>query len=101
MICWYVDYDWDDDNTNHLADHKIKPAEFEEVMRNDPRRYKEEVHGRSGELRFTEIGHTNGLRILFVVWTLRDNRIRPVTAWPAKHEDREEYLTQYYEEGDF
>ncbi len=46
--------------------------------------------------RFVEIGHTNGLRILLVVWTPRGNRIRPVTAFPPDRRTRDVYLRERF-----
>jgi uncharacterized DUF497 family protein len=47
----------------------------------------------NGEERWTSIGHTNKLRILVVVWTMREESIRPVTAFEADKEPAKEYLT--------
>jgi len=92
-----VDYDWDEYNTTHLlVKHNVKRSEFEEVMRNNPIFRKEQVDERSGELRTVELGHTNDVRVLTVVWTRRGNLIRPVTAYDPVREIREWYLTQFY-----
>jgi len=31
-----IAFDWDDENRKHLATHKVAPAEFEQVLNNDP-----------------------------------------------------------------
>ncbi|HXB67936.1 MAG TPA: hypothetical protein VNY05_06820 [Candidatus Acidoferrales bacterium] len=31
-----IEFDWDEENTKHLAAHKVTPSEFEQVMNNDP-----------------------------------------------------------------
>ena len=31
-----IEFDWDDENRKHLAAHKVAPAEFEQLLNNDP-----------------------------------------------------------------
>jgi hypothetical protein len=31
-----IEFDWDEDNRNHLAAHKVAPAEFEQLLNNNP-----------------------------------------------------------------
>jgi hypothetical protein len=31
-----IEFDWDDGNKKHLATHEVTPAEFEQVLNNDP-----------------------------------------------------------------
>ena len=31
-----IEFDWDDENRRHLPAHKVTPAEFEELLNNDP-----------------------------------------------------------------
>jgi uncharacterized DUF497 family protein len=45
-----------------------------------------------GEDRWTSIGHTGQLRILVVVWTMRERAIRPVTAFAADRGLAQDYL---------
>jgi uncharacterized DUF497 family protein len=60
----------------------IKPKEVEEVLSNHPVFIEAESDERSGE-ELSELGHTNAGRILFVIWTPRGKRSRPVTAYDA------------------
>ena len=46
----------------------------------------------SGEDRWTAIGETDQHRLLIVVYTMRADRIRTVTAYQAKEQLRVEYL---------
>jgi len=48
----------------------------------------------NGEERWTSIGHTEQLRILVVVWTMREESIRPVTAFEADKRLAKEYLAK-------
>ena len=31
-----IEFGWDDENKKHLTAHKVAPAEFEQVLNNDP-----------------------------------------------------------------
>lgn len=96
-ICMYnvvtlnraTEYDWDEHNEGHIALHNVVPREVEEVLANDPIRIRVEVV--SGEKRILELGHTSAGRVLFVVWTPRGERTRPVTAYDAKRGVRAQY----------
>jgi len=43
-------------------------------------------------MRYRAIGHTHALRVLVVIWTLRGEAIRPVTAWPAPSSIAKDYF---------
>jgi uncharacterized DUF497 family protein len=40
------------------------------------------------------VGHANAVRILLIVWTRREGRIRPVTAYAADRSTRDFYITE-------
>lgn len=48
----------------------------------------------SGEERWTSIGHTAVMRVLVVVWTMRGERVRTVTAFEAGKRAKTEYIRQ-------
>jgi uncharacterized DUF497 family protein len=76
--------------TRHIARHGIASQEVEEVFANDPADIGYETV--EGEGRWTTVGRTNALRILVIVWTMRDEVIRPVTAFEARKPLRDAYL---------
>jgi uncharacterized protein len=76
-----LEFDWDRTNRRHLARHGVTAKEFEEALSNDPQYL--DVDSEFGEERWSAIGHTNGLRMLYVVLTYRGKRVRPITAWDA------------------
>ena len=87
-----IEFDWDPANVGHLARHKVRPEEAEQVIMNDPLDLGAEIVG--GEERFLNLGSTNSGRLLLVVTTWRQHRIRVVTAFvPAKRLARF-YLTE-------
>jgi uncharacterized DUF497 family protein len=82
-------FDWDDANRRHIARHNILPEEFEEVMMNGPL----DVHVQYDDgMRFEQVGETDAGRILIVISTWRNERVRPITAWDAPRADKMLYL---------
>jgi len=65
----------------HIARHHVTPDEAEQALLNDPFDVNYEVVG--GEERWTSLGHTNSLRVLVVVWSVRGDAVRVITARPA------------------
>lgn len=86
------EFDWDESNLRHLARHRISQAEFEEAITRDPVFI--DIRDEAGEERWYALGATDSLRILFLVFTLRGERIRPVTGWNASKKLPEAYLHQ-------
>ena len=85
-----IRFDWDKANTVHIALHGVKPAEAEQALENDPVDLDYEVVG--AEDRWTSIGHTDRLRVLKLVWSLRGEAVRVVTALEASKNEAREYL---------
>ena len=85
-----IRFDWDKTNTEHVALHGVKPAEAEQALENDPVDLNYEVVG--AEDRWISIGHTDRLRVLKLVWTLRGDAVRVVTALDASKNEAREYL---------
>lgn len=74
-------FEWDDANKPHVAEHGVTPEEAEQVILNRPVDLGTELRG--GEPRMAQIGETNYGRVLVVISTTAGKRIRVVTAWPA------------------
>jgi hypothetical protein len=85
-----IEFDWDDENTKHLAAHKVTPTEFEQAMNNDPVDLDYELI--DNEERYRSVGLTNRGRFLLAVWTVRNGRIRAVTAFPASASNKKTFL---------
>jgi uncharacterized protein len=85
-----VEFDWDESNLRHLARHRISRAEFEQAMTNDPVFL--DFSDESGEARWYAVGATDRLRVLYLVFTIRDERTRPITAWDASRNLQEAYF---------
>ena len=87
-----LSFDWGEENVGHLAHHRISAEDAEQAILNRP--VDLESYIRNGEERTVQIGETDAGRILIVVSTMRDKRVRVITAWPAKERLRRYFLTQ-------
>jgi len=85
-----IEFDWDGENTRHMAVHKVTPAEFEQVLNNDPLDL--DCEWIDNEERYRSVGLTSRGRLLSVAWTVRDGKIRPVTAFPATVPDKKAFM---------
>ena len=84
-----IEFDWDEANIGHVARHSVLPEEAEQVVLNDPVDLGMEIVER--EQRYLNLGATVQHRILLVVTTWREDRVRVVTAFePIKR------LIQFY-----
>jgi uncharacterized DUF497 family protein len=74
-------FEWDEANIRHLARHHVTPPEFEEAMLRDPLLLQYE--NVDAEDRWTALGATAALRVLVMAFTIREGRVRAVTAYSA------------------
>lgn len=73
-------FDWDKGNLEHIKKHEVGYKECEEVFFNKPLFIsRDQVHSEIEE-RFQVLGITNGDRLIFLAFTIRDNKIRVVSA---------------------
>jgi hypothetical protein len=90
IVAGDIEFDWDDENRKHLAAHKVAPAEFEQLLNNDPVDLDYDLI--DNEKRHRSVGLTNGGRLLSVAWTIRNGKVRAITAFPAGVSDRKAFL---------
>jgi len=87
-----IEFDWDEANVGHLARHRVLPNEAEQVILNNPVDLGMEII--EWEERYLNLGATLRGRVLLVVTTWREERVRVVTAFePIKR-----LIQFYYEE---
>lgn len=80
-----MDFDWDDDNIEHLAWHEVEPEEAQDVFYNDRIEYQPYIE--NGENRQNIVGRTDAGRLLKVIFTLRGGKVRVCSAYtPGKRE---------------
>ena len=82
-------FDWDEANLNkNWEKHQVSPFECEQVFFNRPL----VVHVSAGrtvdEERFYALGKTDAGRMLFLVFTMRSNQIRIISARPMSRGER-------------
>ena len=91
-------FEWDDENRGHIALHGVSPEEVEEALMGPA--LEADTYTVGHEQRFEEIGQTVNGRILKMVATLRDDKVRIVTAYVATRHLKTAYLQflrSYYE----
>lgn len=84
-------FEWDKGNSGkNERKHGVTDREAEEIFFNGPlliaRSHKEEK-----EVRYSALGKTYGSRLLMVVFTIRSNRIRVISARPMSKKERKIY----------
>jgi uncharacterized protein len=83
-------FDWDQNNLEKLRVHRIKRAEVQEALSRDPILIYEQ--DAEGEARYVYYGETNRNRMLAVVLTERDDKIRVITAYELDAGQKRDYL---------
>jgi uncharacterized DUF497 family protein len=91
-----MEFNWDKGNRGHVAEHAVSPEEAEQVVLNEPLDLELQIH--DGEERTLQVGETDAGRILIVVTTWREQKVRVVTAFPANKKIRGLYA-KYTETG--
>lgn len=85
-------FDWDTGNIAHLAAHDVTPVEVEEAT---ARPYLiVPAKAVQGEPRWKLFGTTEAARYLVVVYTIRDDKFRAVTAYTMNKAERRKYAAE-------
>lgn len=75
-----VEFEWDAGNTEKNKKHDVRDSESEEVFQDSKKRtFRDHIHS-GNEERFRILGKTNKGRLLFVVYTKRNNKLRVISA---------------------
>lgn len=87
-----IGFEWDDANFfKNWEKHKVAASECEQVFFNQPLiAAKDEEHSKK-ESRYYALGHTQFGRRLFVVFTIRKDRIRVISARDMGRKERKVY----------
>ena len=84
-----MQFDWDAGNLDHIEVHDVLPEEAVEVFFNGLIWLA--FQDRHGEFRRVVVGRTDAGRFLVVVYILRDQRVRVLTAFDASKKRRRLY----------
>jgi uncharacterized protein len=85
-------FDWDLHNAGHVARHGVHPAEVEDAVERPHAIIPAKDVG--GEKRWKLFGTSAAGRYLVVVFTIRDERLRPVTAHTMNQRERNFYAPE-------
>jgi uncharacterized protein len=87
-----VGFDWDDGNLfKNWERHRVSAFECEQVFFNQPLVAAPDEKHSSAEPRFFALGQTDATRLLFIVFTIRDKRIRVISARDMNSRERKQY----------
>lgn len=85
-------FQWDSGNADkNQLKHNVSQAEAEQAFFNEPLIVKEDPKHSSVEPRYYALGQTSIGRRLFIVFTIRDNMIRVISARDMNRRERKVY----------
>jgi uncharacterized DUF497 family protein len=88
-------FEWDDANINkNWLKHKVSPAECEKIFFNRPIVIQDDIKHSEAEKRFYALGRTDSKRNLFIAFTVRNKRIRVISARGMSRKEREVYSNE-------
>jgi len=87
-----TEFDWDGGNAEkNWLWHQVSQAESEQIFFNRPLVVAEDELHSGTELRHFALGRTDAGRLLFVVYTLRGEKVRIISARDMTRRERKEY----------
>jgi len=97
IISGCVGFDWDDGNLlKNWEKHGVSASECEQVFFNRPVITSPDVVHSGHEARFYTLGKSDSGKHFFIVFTVRDNRIRIISARDMNRKERDAH--KYHEE---
>ena len=85
-------FEWDEGNyAKSWEKHQVSPSECEEVFLNIPLLLHDDTRHSHEESRFYVLGKTSRARLLFIAFTLRNTKIRVISARPMSRKERQIY----------
>jgi uncharacterized DUF497 family protein len=85
-------FDWDGHNYfKNWLKHGVNPIESEQVFQNTPLLLTDDIKHSQSEERHIAYGKTNDGKRLFVSYTIRNNRVRVISARPMNKKETERY----------
>ena len=76
-----IEFDWDKDNKDkNLKKHGVSDEECEEIFFDPRKKISKDILHSANEGRYILIGKTKSKRLLFLVFTIRKNKIRVISA---------------------
>src|SRR5438034_18958 len=75
-----IGFEWNEGNTEHIAEHDVTPEEAEEVFSDKDNVLGEDIEHSVVEDRFLIIGKTEQGRLLYQIFTRREDKIRVISS---------------------
>ena len=92
ILSFAKDFEWDEGNIKkNWERHRVSHIECEEIFFNRPIIVKNDEPHSTGEDRYFVLGKTDAVRLLFIVFTLRGNKIRIISARDINRKERKIY----------
>ena len=89
-----TEFEWDEGNaTKNWVKHDVAQSECEEIFFNRPLLVKLDEDHSLTETRYYALGKTDGNRLLTIVFTIRIDRIRVISARDMTERERRRYLS--------
>ncbi|MBL1275822.1 MAG: BrnT family toxin [Ectothiorhodospiraceae bacterium] len=87
-----VGFQWDEGNSRkNWEKHRVTSSECEQLFFNQPLLIKDDISHSKSEPRYFALGRADSDRRLFVVFTVRDNLIRVISARDMSRRERRVY----------
>ncbi len=87
-----IGFEWDDGNREkNWTSHQVTAIESEEIFFNQPLLVTHSSQQHESENRYYALGQTKMERTLFVVFTIREKRIRVISARDMSRKERKVY----------
>ena len=88
-----IGFQWDSGNSDkNWISHQVTKSECEQIFFNQPLLIGNDDNHSKTEIRYYALGKTDGERKLFIVFTIRENLIRVISARDMNKKEREAYL---------
>jgi len=92
ILSFAEDFEWNEGNINkNWERHRVSHIECEEIFFNRPIIVKKDEPHSTSEDRYFVLGKTDAGRLLFIVFTLRGNKIRIISARDMNRKERKIY----------
>jgi len=88
-----IAFDWDEGNRDKNLKHDVESWECEQVFFNEPLVILDDPKHSIAEHRLAALGRTDAGRTLVIVFTMREERLRVISARDMNRKER-----QYYEQ---
>ena len=84
-------FEWDRGNLGHIKIHDVSYRECEDAFLNKPFVINEDEAHSQTEERFRAYGQTNKRKLIFIIFTIRNNRIRVISSRSQNKKERKEF----------